>query len=78
MPCFCQIISECMPCFYQIVSEMSHKSVAIAAMELPTVYNSGIYAEGYIAFALTFVRSSIRMFVRSLVRAFVRYFPSRS
>ena len=37
-------------------------------------YTPGIYAEGYIAFALTFVRS----FVRSCVPSFVRYFPSRS
>ena len=45
-------------------------------------YTPGIYAAGYIVFALTFVRSSVRMFVRSFVRSFVcsfvRYFPSRS
>ena len=49
-------------------------------------YTPGIYAAGYIVFALTFVRSSVRMFVRSFVRQFVRsfvclfvrYFPSRS
>ena len=27
-------------------------------------YTPGIYAVGYIVFALTFVRSSVRMFVR--------------
>ena len=51
-----------------------------------SIYTPGIYAAGYIVFALTFVRSSVRMFVRSLVRSFVssfvcsfvRYFPSRS
>ena len=43
-----------------------------------TDYTPGIYAAGYIVFALTFVRSSVRMFVRSLVCSFVRYFPSRS
>ena len=32
-------------------------------------YTPGIYAEGYIAFALTFVRSSVRMFVRVFVRS---------
>ena len=35
-------------------------------------YTPGIYAAGYIVFALTFVRSSVRMFVRSLVRSCVR------
>ena len=49
---------------------------------LQNVYTPGIYAAGYIVFALTFVRSSVRMFVRSFVRSFVcsfvRYFPSRS
>ena len=30
-------------------------------------YTPGIYAEGYIVFALTFVRSSVHMFVRSFV-----------
>ena len=35
-------------------------------------YTPGIYAEGYIAFALTFVRSSVHTFVRSVVRVFVR------
>ena len=35
-------------------------------------YTPGIYAVGYIVFALTFVRSSVRMFVRSFVRVFVR------
>ena len=34
-------------------------------------YTPGIYAAGYIVFALTFVRSSVRMFVRSFVRVFV-------
>ena len=43
-----------------------------------TRYTPGIYAAGYIVFALTFVRSSVRMFVRSFVCSFVRYFPSRS
>ena len=38
------------------------------------VYTPGIYAAGYIVFALTFVRSSVRMFVRSFVRSFVRVF----
>ena len=37
-------------------------------------YTPGIYAAGYIVFALTFVRS----YVRSFVCSFVRYFPSRS
>ena len=37
-------------------------------------YTPGIYAAGYIVFALTFVRSSVRMFVRSLVRSCVRSF----
>ena len=37
-------------------------------------YTPGIYAAGYIVFALTFVRSSVRMFVRSFVRSFVRVF----
>ena len=37
-----------------------------------SVYTPGIYAAGYIVFALTFVRSSVRMFVRSFVRVFVR------
>ena len=32
-------------------------------------YTPGIYAEGYIVFALMFVHSSIRMFVRSFVRS---------
>ena len=32
-------------------------------------YTPGIYAAGYIVFALTFVRSSVRMFVRSFVRS---------
>ena len=32
-------------------------------------YTPGIYAAGYIVFALTFVRSSVRMFVRSCVRS---------
>ena len=37
-------------------------------------YTPGIYAAGYIVFALTFVRSSVRMFVRSFVRSCVRSF----
>ena len=41
-------------------------------------YTPGIYAAGYIVFALTFVRSYVRSFVRSFVCSFVRYFPSRS
>ena len=41
-------------------------------MFLPPLYTPGIYAAGYIVFALTFVRSSVRMFVRSFVRVFVR------
>ena len=28
---------------------------------------TGIYAEGYLAFALTFVRSYVRVFIRSLL-----------
>ena len=32
-------------------------------------YTPGIYAAGYIVFALTFVRSSVRMFVRVFVRS---------
>ena len=52
------------------------------AHDEPPHYTPGIYAAGYIVFALTFVRSSVRMFVRSFVRSFVcsfvRYFPSRS
>ena len=36
-------------------------------------YTPGIYAAGYIVFALTFVRSSVRMFVRSCVRSFVTF-----
>ena len=32
-------------------------------------YTPGIYAEGYIAFALMFVRSCVRSFVRVLVRS---------
>ena len=36
-------------------------------------YTRGIYAAGYIVFALTFVRSSVRMFVRSCVRSFVTF-----
>ena len=38
-----------------------------------TLYTPGIYAAGYIVFALTFVRSSVRMFVRSCVRSFVTF-----
>ena len=37
-------------------------------------YTPGIYAAGYIVFALTFVRSSVHMFVRSFVRSCVRSF----
>ena len=44
----------------------------------PTNYTPGIYAAGYIVFALTFVRSYVRSFVSSFVCSFVRYFPSRS
>ena len=36
-------------------------------------YTPGIYAAGYIVFALTFVRSSVRMFVRWCVRSFVTF-----
>ena len=36
-------------------------------------YTPGIYAAGYIVFALTFVRSSVRMFVRSCVCSFVTF-----
>ena len=39
---------------------------------LSLYYTPGIYAAGYIVFALTFVRSSVRMFVRSFVRVFLR------
>ena len=35
-------------------------------------YTPGIYAAGYIVFALTFVRSYVRSLVRSFVRVFVR------
>ena len=40
---------------------------------LPGGYTPGIYAARYIVFALTFVRSSVRMFVRSCVRSFVTF-----
>ena len=36
-------------------------------------YTPGIYAAGYIVFALTFVRSYVRSFVRSCVRSFVTF-----
>ena len=36
-------------------------------------YTPGIYAAGYIVFALTFVRSSVCSFVRSCVRSFVTF-----
>ena len=43
-------------------------------IELTTTdYTPGIYAAGYIVFALTFVHSSVRMFVRSCVRSFVTF-----
>ena len=40
------------------MSVFSHK------MAILDIYTPGIYAAGYIVFALTFVRSSVRMFVR--------------
>ena len=43
-------------------------------MDILHNYTPGIYAAGYIVFALTFVRSSVRMFVRSFVSSFVRVF----
>ena len=36
-------------------------------------YTPGIYAAGYIVFALTFVRSYVPSFVRSCVRSFVTF-----
>ena len=36
-------------------------------------YTPGIYAAGYIVFALTFVRSYVRSFVRVFVRSFVTF-----
>ena len=43
-------------------------------MFISAYYTPGIYAAGYIVFALTFVRSSVRMFVRSFVSSFVGVF----
>ena len=37
------------------------------------IYTPGIYAEGYMVFALTFVRSYVRSCVRSFVRSFVTF-----
>ena len=42
-------------------------------MFVSNYYTPGIYAEGYIAFALTFVRSYVRSFVSSCVRSFVTF-----
>ena len=41
---------------------------------LQSFYTPGIYAAGYIAFALTFVRSYVHSFVRSFVRSFICVF----
>ena len=43
----------------------------------PLVIPPGIYAAGYIVFALTFVRSSVRMFVRSLLSVTFVEFTSK-
>ena len=43
----------------------------------PTSYTPGIYAAGYIVFALTFVRSSVRVFVRSLLSVTFVEFTSK-
>ena len=40
-------------------------------------YTPGIYAEGHIAIAFPFVRSSVRMFVRSLLSVALVEFTSR-
>ena len=39
-------------------------SYSLTNEQPPFCYTPGIYAAGYIVFALTFVRSSVRMFVR--------------
>ena len=45
--------------------ENSSRSVILVRIGIVVVlYTPGIYAAGYIVFALTFVRSSVRMFVR--------------
>ena len=54
------------------------RAASLVGVTLRHNYTPGIYAAGYIVFALTFVRSSVRMLVRSFVCSFVRYFPSRS
>ena len=43
------------------------------SLYLTSIYPPGIYAEGYIAFALTFVRSYVRSLVSSCVRSFVTF-----
>ena len=59
---FCQILTE----------RQSGYIVLLLSRGIRDYYTPGIYATGYIVFALTFVRSSVLMFVRSFVCLFVR------
>ena len=91
---YVQTLAACTYKSFVLVSDVSSHYVSkvylicrcmhtlLCRSEYTPYYTPGIYAAGYIVFALTFVRSSVHMFVCSLVRSFVcslvRYFPSRS
>ena len=49
------------------------RGICVPWTHFSSSYTPGIYAARYIVFALTFVRSSVRMFVRSCVRSFVTF-----
>ena len=54
-----------------------HWSPSLGNSCVSDIYTPGIYAEGYIVFALTFVRSYVRAFVRSLLSVTFVEFTSK-
>ena len=66
-----RILKLCVCCFLKF---RQWKSDFLKSM---IYYTPGIYAAGYIVFALTFVRSSVRVFVRSLLSVTFVEFTSK-
>ena len=62
------IVSLAVPCYIYSIKILWFNEYCI----LVHFYTPGIYAAGYIVFALTFVRSYVRSFMCSFVHVFVR------
>ena len=74
---FCPILSGlfiliCIFAVYLLKEPLHSSQYVNVSTSVCTVYTPGIYADGYIVFAFSFVHSSILMFVGWFIRSLVR------